>query len=129
MLDILTTMAIALKISTPGLLPSICWVESNYRNVINEFDGGSPSYGICQIKLNTANWMKEYHKITGPVLDETDLMEPKINTLYAGLYIKYQLNRYNGDIECAISAYNAGRCIKGNKKYVKKVLKRLNEKK
>lgn len=128
MILMLKTISIAIQICNPNLLGAVCYVESNYRNVINHNDGGSASYGICQIKLKTANWMNEKHKILGQPVTKFDLMNPEINALFAGLYLKYQLDRYNGDIECAISGYNAGRCIKSNQStYVKKVLRRMSK--
>lgn len=83
---------------------SICWIESNHRNVINEDDGGSPSYGQCQVKLNTAKMFKKDITIK-------ELMEPYINFTMATKYYMWQLKRYNNNVDCAISAYNAGRCI------------------
>lgn len=125
-ISLLKVMTIALKIQSPNLLPAICWVESNHRNVDNMNDGGSPSYGVCQIKLDTANWMKDHHKIPGPELEPDDLRKPEINIFYAGLYVQYLLKRYKGDLNCTISGYNAGSCIKSNQKtYVKKVLEKI----
>ncbi len=106
------------------LLASICWVESNHRILaLNKNDGGSPSYGICQIKLKTAEYMnKKFH--INIHLDEKEIMDPEINIFFAGLYIKYQLkkrsNMYN-----AIKSYNAGSPWKNNEKYVHDVLKRM----
>ena len=117
-------IGLALQIQVPGIMSSICWIESSYRNVVNRDDGGSPSYGLCQIKENTANWMKELHRIPGPALTEEELMKPEVNIFYSSLYFKYQYKRYKGNLECAISAYNAGRCIRQNKRtYVRKVLR------
>lgn len=110
------------------IVMSICWIESGHKNVVNKHDGGSPSYGICQVKLDTANWMKEYNRIPGKPLTSKDLMNPETNIQYAELYLRYQLKVYNNDINCAISAYNAGSCIKWNqKRYVKRVLEKAKE--
>lgn len=35
-------------------------------------------------------------------------MLPRNNVKYAGLYLKYQLNRYHGDVARAVVAYNRG---------------------
>ena len=123
---IIKTISLALQLSVPNAMDAICWVESSHRNVVNKNDGGSPSYGVCQIKLDTANWMKELHRIPGYTLKPADLMVKEINIFYATLYFKYQLHRY-GQLSCAISAYNAGHCIKGNQKtYVRKVMSRMS---
>lgn len=92
-------------------------------SAVNYNDAGSRSYGLCQIKKSTARLM-------GYAGSGKDLQTPQINAHYAGLYLRYQLYRYNGDVGCAISAYNAGTCrhnAKGlilNRKYVEKVLER-----
>lgn len=84
-----------------GLLSSICWVESNHRpSAIHLDDGGSPSQGVCQLKLTTARLMG----FKGP---SRQLMRPRVNVYYAGKYLRYQLDRYE-DASKAILAYNAG---------------------
>lgn len=104
----------------PGLLPAICSAESDFRNIINKDDGGSPSYGICQIKLSTAQMMM-------PWVTSDMLMDRQINGFAAALYIEWQSKRYD-KLECIISSYNAGRCIKSNQDtYVKKVKKRMKK--
>ena len=118
MIKILIIINIALQLPK-GLLPAICKVESNFRNVDNMDDGGSPSFGICQIKLNTARMFNK--KVTA-----ADLRIPEINAYYAGRYLKYQHNRYKNHRfreYCTISAYNGGTCFGSNKKYVEKVRK------
>lgn len=104
----------------PALLYSICKVESNLTNVINLKDNGSPSYGICQVKLNTANYMI-------PGIKKADLMVPEVNFIVAALYLKYHLGKQKGNVKRSISAYNAGRPIKGNRRYVDKVMKNMIE--
>lgn len=127
MINMFNIISISLQLSNPDILSSICWVESNHRNVVNWKDGGSPSYGPCQIKLETANWMRYKYKLGSKDLTEKDLMKPEISIFYAALYFKYQFKRYD-NLSCAISAYNAGRCIKSNQiTYVSKVIKRLNK--
>lgn len=103
----------------PYLMLAVCSAESDFRNVINKYDGGSPSYGVCQIKYGTAKMMGYKGSAGG-------LMDPVDNAYYASRYVAYQYRRYNKDLACAISAYNAGRCIKSNQKtYVKRVMDRL----
>lgn len=106
----------------PGLLSSLCYVESHHKvQAVNLNDGGSASVGVCQIKPATA-------RVLGFRGSDTLLSRPNVNVYYAGLYLKYQLDRYNGDVEKGVSAYNAGTHrvnAKGetkNRKYVHKVL-------
>jgi len=106
----------------PGLLSAICFSESRHEpRAINPNDGGSSSLGVCQIKLATA-------RLVGYKGTERDLLYPGTNIYYAAKYLKKQLNRYNGDIPRAVSAYNAGRFNKAphggprNSRYVNTVL-------
>lgn len=102
-----------------GLLSALCMVESNHQNVMVPHDGGSPSYGICQMKLATAKFFRR---------DATakDLMKPAVNAKLAGLYLRKQFERY-GNWCHAVAAYNAGRLnlhasgLPRNVRYVRKV--------
>lgn len=76
-------------------------------------DGGSPSYGACQVKLATARHM-------GFKGTPSQLMEPRTNAAIAAKYLNYQIKRY-GSADKAVSAYNAGRYIRANAGYVRKV--------
>jgi soluble lytic murein transglycosylase len=109
----------------PKLLDSVCYIESHYDvKAVHKDDGGENSLGVCQVKLSTA-------KFLGFKGSEAQLMRPEVNAKYAAKYIKYQLNRYEGNIEKAIISYNRGNA-KGltRTKYSLKVLKvywRLND--
>lgn len=103
----------------PGMLISVCTVETNLRNVTNHYDGNSPSYGVCQVKLSTARLFR-------PKISVRELMKPEVNADIAAKYLKWQLARYDGDFSCTVAAYNAGSCNKKsgsirNIKYVNKV--------
>lgn len=103
-MDLIAVLFIATSLNLdlpPNLLASICYVESKHNTqVINKYDGHSHSYGICQIKLETARHLG----FTG---DEKSLMIPANNIYYAGKYLKYQIDRYN-NITRGIVAYNRG---------------------
>lgn len=101
----------------PLLLSAICYVESTYRpKVINKKD---PSYGLCQLKLDTAR-MFSYDG------GEQGLLDPHINARYAAKYLSYLLKRYKGDVLKATSAYNCGRFCR-NYSYINKVMGALVE--
>lgn len=111
----------------PGLLESVCYVESKHVvQAINKHDGSSRnSYGICQIQNRTAREMGFKGSIT-------QLMEPQNNIEYAARYLSYQLQRYKGDYAKAVTAYNAGVAKShGGSRYLALVfnsyLKRQNE--
>lgn len=111
-----------------ALLLAICTHESGLRNVLVPHDGGSPSYGICQVKYDTA-------KMIGFSGKEKDLMDPAINAKWAAEYLKFQKERYDGDWMKSTAAYNSGtynesRKIPGcprNLTYLKYVQKKLDE--
>ena len=124
-----TTLALLFALATQnynlpaGLIDSVCWVETKHNvRVVHEADGNSASYGVCQVKLETA----QTYGFTGTA---EDLMHPAINVHFAAKTLKHQLDRYNGDVTKAIAAYNAGRFnpdkkgLPKNKKYVTKVLR------
>lgn len=111
------------KASVPReLLLAICWVESSYRTKLEvKLDGATPSYGICQVKLETAQWLDRYnkHKLSA---SKERLQVPFVNAFYAAKYLKYQLKRYNNDWKKAIDAYNKGTHQSSTSQYVKRVI-------
>lgn len=85
----------------PGLLSSLCYVESKHDiNAIHHDDGDMNSVGICQVKLKTAKWL-------GFKGTEKQLMDPATNIDFAAKYLKYQINRYKS-LQKAVIAYNKG---------------------
>lgn len=122
-------MAIAKTVGVTGhLLLAICTHESNLKNVLVLHDMGSPSYGLCQVKGDTA-------KMLGFKGLPIGLMDPKINIKYAAMYLKMQLERYNGDWCMATAAYNSGTYNHNdiherprNHKYIQRVMSKLDEK-
>lgn len=123
-----TTIALAiLSVSQalglpPGLLSAMSYVESRHNvKAINHQDGLGDSLGALQIKFATA-------RMIGYQGSADRLLEPKANAYWAALYLKHQLNRYDGDVVRAIAAFNSGayRLDKTGKPvnldYVRKVL-------
>jgi len=111
-----------------ALLLAICTHESGLKNVIAYNDGNSHSYGICQIKKETAQMLG----FKGKALD---LMNPEVNAIWAAKYIKFQEDRYGKENWCKITAaYNAGKYSESeivpgkpkNLKYVRLVQKKLD---
>lgn len=86
----------------PGLLQSLCKIESNHKvEAISYNDGDGHSYGVCQIKHKTAKYI-------GFKGTPEELMEPQINIKYAATYLAYQMKRYKNNIPKAVIAYNKG---------------------
>jgi soluble lytic murein transglycosylase-like protein len=95
----------------PGLLSSLCFVESRHKvEAIHHDDGGSDSVGICQVKLKTAKWL-------GFKGTEKELMNPEVNIKYAAIYLGRQIKRYGGDTRKGVAAYNTGSFKPGISKY------------
>lgn len=125
-IQIILSAAKAVKISG-AILVAVCSHESNLTNLVRPNDGGSPTYGICQVKYDTA-------RMVGFKGEEKELLNPRTNAKYAAIYLKYQYDRYQNWCQ-AIAAYNAGRYNESrvmpgypkNLKYVLKVSKKLNK--
>lgn len=118
----------AYKVSS-ALLLAICTHESGgLKNVLVPHDSGSPTYGICQVKEGTA-------KMFGYKSEGTGLMDPATNATYAAKYLRYQLDRYDGNWCMSVAAYNAGSFNESTKapgkpknlKYVRLVQDQLSE--
>lgn len=111
-----------------ALLLAICTHESGLNNILVPHDGGSPTYGICQVKFDTA-------KMIGFEGKAKDLMKPETNAKWAAQYLKYQHSRYDGDWCKTVAAYNAGKYNESKKipgkprnlAYVRNVQKKLDE--
>jgi soluble lytic murein transglycosylase-like protein len=85
----------------PKLLYAVCQLESGLNAVaVNQDDGGSPSYGLCQIKLETA-------RIYNSKLTIRKLFDPEINANYAAKHLQTLLKRYHNE-EYAVCSYNLG---------------------
>lgn len=116
--DALETSAKEFEIPS-RMLKALCFVESSHNpKAINKIDGGSASHGLCQLKIKTAKYLGYSGNIRS-------LYNPYVNSYYAAKYLRYQLDRYNGNWVKAISAYNAGHAYRkiNNMAYVKKVMK------
>lgn len=110
-----------------ALLLAICAQESGLKNIYTPDDGGTPTYGICQVKFGTAQMMGYHGAADG-------LMKPATNAKYAAKYLKYQETKYSGNWCKMTAAYNSGtfRIEKRSGKpkniqYVLKVSKKLQE--
>lgn len=135
-MDILTIVIMAAKKVgiAPVLLVAVCHTETNLKNIHNLNDNGSPSYGICQVKMETVEWMAKFYKDKKMAKwTDKDLKIPTKNAEAAAKYLKYQLKRYDQNWCAAIAAYNAGSALESkvvpgkpqNYTYVKRVKSRI----
>lgn len=112
------------------LLYAICGYESqDFTQTYVPEDHGSPSVGICMVKLNTAQMLG----FKGTLID---LRKVEVNAKYAALYLKYQQSRYGSEDWCKLAAsFNSGTYAESKKnpgkpknlEYVKRVQKKLAE--
>ena len=80
------------------LAVAVIWKETNFRNIMG--DSGK-SYGYMQIK-------KGCHENRMAELGVTDLMDPYSNFRVGCHYLAELLEKYDGNVEMALMAYNAG---------------------
>lgn len=104
-----------------ALLLAVCYGESNFNTKLKltHMDGKTLSFGICQVKLESAQWLDLYckHKIKA---NSIRLNDNKINAFYAAKLLKYHLKRYNGNWQLTVDAYNKGTAVSSKSEYVKR---------
>ena len=79
---------------SPNFLKAVAMVESSFRPHIT---GPSGAMGIMQLMPATAQY-----------LGVTDPFDPEQNIMGGAKYLREQLDRFDGDVELALAAYNAG---------------------
>ena len=104
----------------PTILAAICYHESNFHpEKVNKDDGGSGSYGLCQVKMALARSMGYRGSFSG-------MLHPEVNARIAAKILKYHSKKTRNQEEL-LAAYNAGRVNRWedgtikNIKYVRKV--------
>jgi soluble lytic murein transglycosylase len=86
----------------PALVAAVIYAESRFR------DQTSPAgaRGLMQITPQTARKVSELSHGTAFVTE--DLADPDINIAYGCYWLRYLLDRYEGNKVAALAAYNAG---------------------
>jgi soluble lytic murein transglycosylase len=86
----------------PALVAAVIYRESKFRDVTSE----AGAKGLMQILPSTAQFIA--HRSGGTRFELRDLANPQINISYGSWYLRYLLDRYDGNEVAAIAAYNAG---------------------
>jgi soluble lytic murein transglycosylase len=86
----------------PALVAAVIYRESKFR------DQTSPAgaKGLMQILPDTAQFIAK--RSGGTQFEVRDLANPQINISYGCWYLRYLIDRYNGNEIAAVAAYNAG---------------------
>jgi soluble lytic murein transglycosylase len=86
----------------PALVAAVIYRESKFRDATS--DAGAK--GLMQILPSTAEFIA--HRSGGTEFELRDLGNPQINISYGSWYLRYLLDRYEGNELAAVAAYNAG---------------------
>ena len=89
-------------IEGPALVAAIIYRESKFRDQTSS----AGAKGLMQILPSTAQFIA--HRSGGTQFEVRDLANPQINISYGSWYLRYLLDRYDGNEVAAVAAYNAG---------------------
>jgi soluble lytic murein transglycosylase len=86
----------------PSLIAAVIYEESKFRDQTSH----AGARGLMQITPQTAEFIA--HRSGGVRFEQGDLATPQINIAYGSFYLRYLLDRYDGNEELAVAAYNGG---------------------
>ena len=86
----------------PDLIAGIIYAESRFRD--QESHAGAR--GLMQVTPQTAELIEDLSGGSTFVAD--DLSDPDINIRYGTFYLRYLLDKFDGNLIAALAAYNAG---------------------
>ncbi len=86
----------------PALIAAVIYRESKFRDQTSK----AGAKGLMQILPDTAHFIARTSG--GTEFEEGDLADPQINISYGSWYLRYLLDRYDGNTVAAVAAYNAG---------------------
>ena len=102
----------------PAIVFAMCYRESSYK--ATKMGDGGDSYGLMQVQ-------PKWHSDRMAKLGVTDLLDPYQNVTVGIDYLAEQLERYDGDMAKALTAYNAGHYKGKITQYAKNVLQTAEE--
>jgi soluble lytic murein transglycosylase len=86
----------------PSLIAGVIYVESRFRDQTSH----AGAKGLMQLMPDTADYIAR--KSGGTQFEQGDLATPQVNIAYGSWYLRYLLDRYQGNRVLALAAYNAG---------------------
>ncbi len=86
----------------PSLIAGVIYAESKF----NDSTSSAGALGLMQLLPSTADFIAE--RSGGTRFTTADLSTPEINIAYGSWYLRYLLDRYDGDEVLALAAYNGG---------------------
>jgi peptidoglycan lytic transglycosylase len=86
----------------PSLIAGVIYVESRFRDQTSH----AGAKGLMQLMPATADYIAR--KSGGTQFEQGDLATPQVNIAYGSWYLRYLLDRYQGNRVLALAAYNAG---------------------
>jgi soluble lytic murein transglycosylase len=86
----------------PALIAAVIYQESKFRDRTSS----AGAKGLMQLLPGTAEFIA--HKSGGTRFELQDLGTPQINIAYGSWYLRYLIERYDGNETLAVAAYNAG---------------------
>ena len=86
----------------PALVAGVIFAESKFRDQTS----ATGAKGLMQIQPETAKFIAR--RSGGAAFEIADLGTPQINIQYGTYYLRYLLDRYDGNEVLALAAYNGG---------------------
>ena len=87
----------------PALIAAVIYSESRFNEGRRSSAG---AIGLMQVTPQTAQVIE--HLSGGTTFVTQDLKDPEINIRYGSYYLRYLLDRYDGNEVLAVAAYNGG---------------------
>jgi soluble lytic murein transglycosylase len=84
------------------LIAAVIYEESRFRDQTSH----AGARGLMQITPETADFIAR--RSGGVLFEQSDLATPQVNIAYGSWYLRYLIDRYDGNETLAVAAYNAG---------------------
>ena len=99
--DVIRQQAAA-KHLDPALIAAVIYAETKF----NPRTSSAGATGLMQLEPATADFIAR--RTHGYRFTTSDLGTPQVNIAYGSYYLRYLIDRYNGDTTLALAAYNGG---------------------